>query len=122
MKLAVALAGCLLVLAGCATPPKVGPLDVDPNIPFLPAGATWTTPTSAATPSPTASPSESASPSPSPSATASADSECTKNDSDECIKAGDACTEDTKDESGKDADDKNLKCTKDGDTFAWKAA
>ena len=126
MKFAVAIVGCLLVLAGCATPPKVGPLDVDPNIPFLPTGASSLPATPSATPSPSASPSpsESASPSPSASASASAsaDAECTKNDAGECIKAGDACAEGEKDESGTDADGKALKCTADGDKYTWKAA
>lgn len=120
MKSAVALVS-LLVLAGCATAPTVGPLDVDPNVPFLSAAPTAAAPS----PSAEASPSASASPtaSPSTSASPSASPDCT-NDADACIKDGDTCPTDKVGKSGTGADDKKFTCAVDGDgdENVWKAA
>jgi hypothetical protein len=127
MKLAVTLAGCLLTLGGCAKAPAVGPLDVDPNVPFLTAAPTAAATTASADPSPTSEPSASASPtsSASPSASASASSgtdDCTKTDAGDCIKDGDTCPDDQVGKTGTDADDKKFTCKADGDKKVWKAA
>jgi hypothetical protein len=127
MKLAMSLAGCLLLLGGCAKAPTVGPLDVDPNVPFLTAAPASAAPTTSSDPSPTSEPSASATPtsSASPSASATATSstdECTKTDAGECIKDGETCPDDQVGKTGTGADDKKFKCKAAGDENRWKAA
>jgi hypothetical protein len=127
MKLALSVAGCLLALGGCAKAPAVGPLDVDPNVPFLTAAPTAAASTASSDPSPSPEPWDSATPTPSasPSASASASSstdDCTKTDAGDCIKDGDTCPDDQVGKTGNDADDKKFNCKADGDENHWKAA